>query len=114
MSISEHQTSFYHTEDPSIASALGLSADVASGGIAVFRHYPNHPSAMVRFAGHAAEGKDGSLLEKIQAFFHAEKLPDFIPYGDAIEDHGQLIMSVPIHSHVSRVGIVHFGIFAMA
>ena len=101
MSIAEKETSFYHTEDPSIASELGLTSKIQDSGIALFRHYPKHPSTTVHFTGHkASEAKNGTLLDNFRAFFHAEKLPEFIPYIDAIEDHGHLIMSVPIQNHV--------------
>jgi hypothetical protein len=114
---SENEASFYRTSDPKIAAKLGISLSTgkASFSLAIRRKYPGHPETTIQYSGHKAESLDPStiiteedvpaseinvVLEKFKYFFYAEKLPDYVTYDDAIEDGGNLVMSVPIEYHV--------------
>jgi hypothetical protein len=123
-----NEASFYRTSDPQIAAKLGITVDSTSAAIdsssfslAIRRNYPGHPETTIQYDGHKAEdhtpaasSKDGDeteaagdrseqghLFEKFKTFFYAEKLPDFVYYKDAVEDGGNLVMSIPIDYHVS-------------
>jgi len=114
---SEKEASFYRTSDPKIAEKLGITLPNkgSSFSLAIRRNYPDHPGTTIQYSGHKAESLDPStlsneenaspseedlVLEKFKYFFYAEKLPDFTWYDDAIEDGGNLVMSVPIDYHV--------------
>lgn len=118
---------FYRTSDPKIAAKLGVTLPTSgttppSFSLAITRKYPNHPVTTIQYAGHKAERlppasadalfpgqadtdmadlEEAQVLRKFKAFFYAEKLPDFIQYSDAIQDGGNLVMSVPYDFHVS-------------
>jgi hypothetical protein len=119
---------FYRTSDPEIAAKLGIStttttAPATNFSVALTRSYPNHPTTTIQFSGHKAESlspsaaaallpseedktggalsEEAHLLAKLKSFFFTEKLADFVLYTEAIEDGGNLVMSVPIEYHVS-------------
>ncbi|KAG7668912.1 hypothetical protein Ndes2437B_g06646 [Nannochloris sp. 'desiccata'] len=109
--------SFYRTSDPEIAAKLSITfpTEKASFGLAIRRNYPGHPETTIQYSAHkvgsldrsAASAEEGAtvseddlVLEKFKSFFYAEKLADFVLYKDAIEDGGDLVMSIPIDYHM--------------
>lgn len=107
VALSGKETAFFHTEDSALASELGLAVapNTASSRIALFRNYKKHPAAIVQYEGHPAASKNGSRLQKFRAFYHAEKLPDYLSYGEELNSAGRLIMSVPINHHVRSISV---------
>ena len=108
MALAEATTAFYRTSSIDVAKELEMSID-NEFDMAVMRRYPGHPPAVALFSSQKRlseidENNDGALLDKLESFFEAQKLPDYINYEDAREDSGRLLLSVPIPYHMYVLG----------
>jgi hypothetical protein len=106
VALAEPTTAFYWTSNATIARELGVELD-AEFGVALLRRYVGHPPAVAVFSSNTTSGgseNNANLLDQLETFFTAQKLPDYIRYEDAREDSGRLLLSVPIPYHMYVLG----------
>lgn len=108
MALAEPTTAFYWTSNTAAAIEIGIDTS-QTFDMALLRRYPGHPPASALFPSQHNSGndEDGTLVEQLESFFAAQKLPDFINYEEAREDSGRLLLSVPIPWHLYVVGPAH-------
>ena len=91
---------FFRTSNLDVAKKIGMK-DVTDGNLVLVRHYAGHPAAVVEYSGHAASRKENATWqEKYEAFYHAEKLPDWLSYEEQQKAGGKDILSVAIEWHM--------------